>query len=44
MAKKNANCFKCNASSKESVLLKAELEGADIFVCAQCLPMIIHGG
>ncbi|HLD59224.1 MAG TPA: hypothetical protein VI977_06365 [archaeon] len=44
MGKKENKCFKCNATSKESVLLKAELEGADIFVCAQCLPMIIHGG
>ncbi len=41
---KESKCLKCNATSKERVLLKAESRGKEAFVCAQCLPMIIHGG
>ena len=44
MGRNGGKCLECGATSKERILLKAESRGKEAFVCAQCLPMIIHGG
>jgi hypothetical protein len=39
-----AQCFVCNISDKERVLLPCLHEGKEKFVCVRCLPVLIHGG
>jgi len=36
-------CFVCNNDNKEQVYLKCIHEGTEKFVCARCLPVLIHG-
>jgi hypothetical protein len=42
--KKEAACFVCQKTEGEGVLLACRKEGKDLWVCARCLPMLIHGG
>jgi hypothetical protein len=42
--KKVSNCFVCQKTEGEGVLLACRKEGKDLWVCARCLPMLIHGG
>jgi len=39
-----AQCFVCNATDMEKVLLPCLHEGKDKYVCVRCLPSLIHGG
>jgi NAD-dependent dihydropyrimidine dehydrogenase PreA subunit len=36
-------CFRCGASEKEAVLFPCRHEGKSQWVCARCLPPLIHG-
>ncbi|HZK18542.1 MAG TPA: 4Fe-4S dicluster domain-containing protein [Clostridia bacterium] len=36
-------CDKCGASEDEAVLFPAKTKGRSIWICAQCLPQVIHG-
>jgi len=49
-AEKNANvkrivaqCFKCGNSEEESVLFPVRVKGRSEWVCARCIPLLIHG-
>lgn len=37
-------CFLCGQDSQGRVLLACETKGQASWVCAGCLPFIIHGG
>jgi len=39
-----AQCFVCNATDTERVLLSCLHEGNQKYVCVRCLPVLIHGG
>lgn len=36
-------CFVCDAEEKERVYFRCVHEGEEKFVCARCLPVLIHG-
>lgn len=36
-------CFLCEQNSDQRVLIKIEDKGEDKFVCADCMPKVIHG-
>lgn len=38
-----AQCFKCGATEKESVLFPVRVKGRSEWVCARCIPHLIHG-
>lgn len=41
--KKEESCFICETTSEERVLLPCRHEGESKWVCASCLPPLIHG-
>jgi len=36
-------CFQCGASEEQRVLLPCRRDGASLWVCTRCLPVLIHG-
>lgn len=38
-----ASCFKCKSSEEERALFPVRIRGASEWVCAKCLPHLIHG-
>jgi MinD superfamily P-loop ATPase len=38
-----ASCFKCERSEKESALFPVRIDGRSEWVCAKCIPQLIHG-
>lgn len=36
-------CFSCNRTDREVALLSIRFKGEDKWVCAKCLPRLIHG-
>ena len=36
-------CFKCGSSEMDAVLFPARTKGESTWVCARCLPQLIHG-
>lgn len=38
------SCILCGIKSEERVLLCAEQKSKQVWVCVQCLPILIHGG
>ncbi len=41
-ADSTASCFNCEKTEHEAALLSARHAGQSIWVCAQCMPAIIH--
>lgn len=35
-------CLHCDASEQEKPLLAIKYQGQEIYICPQCLPMLIH--
>jgi len=35
-------CLNCNASESEKPLLTIKFQGDEIYICPQCLPILIH--
>jgi Zn-finger nucleic acid-binding protein len=35
-------CLNCNASESEKPLLTIKFQGNEIYICPQCLPVLIH--
>ncbi len=35
-------CLNCNASEQEKPLLAIQYQGQQIYICPQCLPVLIH--
>jgi len=35
-------CLSCNASEQEKPLLEIKYKGEEIYICPQCLPLLIH--
>jgi hypothetical protein len=42
--KKEINCFLCQKTEDQGVLLLCRKGGEELWVCTRCLPMLIHGG
>ena len=42
--KQEHKCMRCGSTSYERALLPVEMNGEDKWVCAGCLPYLIHGG
>lgn len=40
---KAPKCFNCSTGSKERLLLSCSYKEENLYVCARCLPMFIHG-
>ena len=38
-----AQCFKCGTTEKDSVLFPIRVKGRSEWVCAKCIPILIHG-
>lgn len=38
-----AQCFKCGTTEKDSVLFPVRVKGRSEWVCARCIPVLIHG-
>lgn len=38
-----AQCFKCGTTEKDSVLFPVRVKGRSEWVCARCIPLLIHG-
>lgn len=38
----NTLCLNCKTSEKEKPLLVLEFQGKRIYICPQCLPVLIH--
>jgi len=36
-------CFRCGASEEGAILLPCRKEGQSLWVCTDCLPVLIHG-
>ncbi|MCL4459343.1 MAG: hypothetical protein M1136_00540 [Chloroflexi bacterium] len=36
-------CLICGATSEDRLLLRGEYQGQETWVCASCLPRVIHG-
>ena len=36
-------CYRCGGSEEQSVLLPCRYKGQSLWVCARCLPALIHG-
>ncbi len=43
MAEAEHTCSVCGVTSEERILINAEKEGGEVWVCVRCLPAIIHG-
>lgn len=43
MAEEKRECFMCQSSSEDRVLLSCEEKGEEKWVCVRCLPPLIHG-
>ncbi len=43
MSDEKHECFACGATSEDRVLLQAEEQGQEKWVCVRCLPPLIHG-
>jgi hypothetical protein len=37
-----ASCLNCNCTEREYPLLKLTFDGKELFICPQCLPILIH--
>jgi hypothetical protein len=35
-------CLNCNANEQEKPLLTIKFQGNEIYICPQCLPVLIH--
>ena len=35
-------CLNCNASENEKPLMAMKFQGNEIYICPQCLPILIH--
>jgi hypothetical protein len=35
-------CLNCNVSESENPLLTIKFQGDEIYICPQCLPVLIH--
>ncbi|MEW6403114.1 MAG: hypothetical protein AB1649_15045 [Chloroflexota bacterium] len=35
-------CLNCNRTEEEYPLIKLSYQGKDLFICPQCLPILIH--
>lgn len=38
----NVNCLNCNASEQEKPLINIKYQSKDMYICPQCLPILIH--
>lgn len=36
------NCLNCNASESEKPLLTIKFQGKELYICPQCMPVLIH--
>jgi len=36
------NCLNCNATEQEKPLLAVKYQSKELFICPQCLPILIH--
>ena len=37
-----SNCLNCGASEKDRPLITLNFQGRELFICPQCLPVLIH--
>jgi hypothetical protein len=37
-----STCLNCNRSENEIPLVTLQYQGAQVFICSQCFPMLIH--
>jgi hypothetical protein len=35
-------CLNCGASEQERPLLKLQFQGQEVYICPQCMPILIH--
>ena len=40
---REARCFSCNKTDRETALFPVRFKGEDKWVCAKCIPRLIHG-
>ena len=38
----NATCLNCGASAQEKPLLTLKFQGNTLYICPQCMPILIH--
>ena len=38
----NSTCLNCGASEREKPLLTLKFQGKDLYICPQCMPVLIH--
>ena len=38
----NATCLNCGASENDRPLLTLKFQGKDVYLCPQCMPILIH--
>ena len=37
-----STCLNCGSSDQESLLLTIKFQGRELYICPQCLPILIH--
>lgn len=37
-----STCLNCGISEQEKPLLTLQFQGKDLYICAQCMPILIH--
>jgi hypothetical protein len=42
-AKESPVCFNCGNSSEQAALFRVLIQNVEKWVCARCLPFLIHG-
>ena len=38
----NSTCLNCGASEQEKPLLTLKFQGRELYMCPQCMPILIH--
>ncbi len=38
----STTCLNCGASEQEKPLIPLKFQGKDLYICPQCLPILIH--
>jgi hypothetical protein len=38
----NSTCLNCGSSEEERPLLTIKFQGKELYICPQCLPILIH--
>jgi hypothetical protein len=38
----NSTCLNCGISEEERPLLTLQFQGKDLYICPQCMPILIH--